>query len=73
MRPHKQLQIILKILRDLGNQVRPVGTSDIVVVAGIDEVVKLFAVVDAVLDKDEAVLPHHHRVGGAVDHQEFAF
>ncbi len=52
---------------------RPVGTSNIVVVAGIDKVVQLLAVVDAVLDEDEAVLPHHHGVGGAVDHQELAF
>ena len=52
---------------------RPVGACDVVAVAGIDEVVELLAVVDAVLDEDEAVLPHHHIVGGAVDHQELAF
>ena len=52
---------------------RPVHAVDVVVVAGIDEIVELLAVVDAVLDEDEAVLPHHHGVGGAVDHQEFAF
>ncbi len=52
---------------------RPVGTRNVVVMAGIDEVIELLAVVDAVLDEDEAVLPHHHGVGGAVDHQELAF
>ncbi len=35
----RQLQIILKVLRDLSNQMRPVGTSNIVAVAGIDEIV----------------------------------
>ena len=52
---------------------RPVHAVDIVVVAGIDEIVELLAVVDAVLDEDETVLPHHDGVGGAMDHQEFAF
>ena len=52
---------------------RPIHAVDVVVVAGIDEIVELLAVVDAVLDEDEAVLPHHHRVGGAVNHQELAF
>ena len=66
--PYNQLQIILKILRNLSNQMRPVGTRNIVVMAGIDEVVQLLAVVDAVLDEDEAVLPHHHGVSGAADH-----
>ena len=51
----------------------PVHAVDVVVVAGIDEIVELLAVVDAVLDEDEAVLSHHHGVGGAVDHQELAF
>ena len=46
---------------------------DVVVVAGIDEVVEQLAVVDAVLHKDKAVLPHHHGIGGAMDHQELAF
>ena len=63
------LKVILKILRNLGNQMRPVHAVDVVVVARIDEVIELLAVVDAVLDEDEAVLPHHHGVGGAVDHQ----
>ena len=35
----RQLQVILKILRNLGNQMRSVGASYIVAVAGIDEVV----------------------------------
>ena len=63
-----QLQIILKILRNLSNQMCSVGTSDIVVVAGIDEIVELLAVMDAVLNEDKAVLPHYHGVGGAVNH-----
>ena len=67
------LKVILKILRNLSNQMRPVHAVDVVVVTGIDKVIELLAIVDAVLDEDEAVLPHHHRVGGAVDHQEFAF
>ena len=67
------LKVILKILRNLGNQMCPVHAIDVVVVAGIYEVIQLLAVVDAVLDEDEAVLPHHHGVGGAVDHQELAF
>ena len=46
----------------------PVHAVDVVVVAGIDEVIQLLAVVDAVLDENEAVLPHHHGVGGAADH-----
>ena len=46
----------------------PVGTSDIVVVAGIDEVVELLAIMDAVFNEDQAVLPHHDGVGGAVNH-----
>ena len=47
-----KLQIILKILRNLGNQVGAVATMYVVVVAGIDEIVELLAVVDAVLYKD---------------------
>ena len=50
-----------------------VRTGDVMVVSRIDEVIELLAVVDAVLDEDEAVLPHHHRISGAVDHQKFAF
>ena len=52
---------------------RPIHAVDVVVVAGIDEIVQLLSVVDAVLDEDEAVLPHHDGIGGAVDHQELAF
>lgn len=33
------LQIILKVLRNLSDQMCPVGTSNIVAVAGIDKVV----------------------------------
>ena len=36
---YNPLQIILKILRNLSNQMRSVGTSNIVAVAGIDEIV----------------------------------
>lgn len=50
-----------------------IHSVDVVVVARIDEVVKQLAVVDAVLHKDQAVLPHHHGIGGAMDHQELAF
>ena len=42
-------------------------------VARIDKIIQLLAVVDAVFDEDEAVLPHYDGVGGAVDHQELAF
>ena len=52
---------------------RPVHAIDVVVVAGKDEIIQLLAIVDAVLDENEAVLPHHDGVGGAMDHQEFAF
>ena len=45
---------------------------DIMVMTRIDEIIQLLAVMDAVLDENEAVLPHHHGVGGAVDHQELA-
>jgi hypothetical protein len=46
---------------------------NVVVVTRIHEVIQQLTVVDAVLDKDEAVLPHHHGVGGTVDHQKLAF
>ena len=52
---------------------RSVGALHVVVVARIDEIIQLLAVVDAIFDKDKAVLPHDDRVGGAVNHQEFAF
>ena len=38
---YNPLQIILEILRDLGNQMCPVHAVDVVVVTGIDEVVFL--------------------------------
>ena len=36
---YNPLQIILEILRNLGNQMRPVHAIDVMVVAGIDEIV----------------------------------
>lgn len=47
---------------------RPVHAVFVAVVARIDETIQLLAVVDAALDEDETVLPHHYEVGGAVNH-----
>ncbi len=67
------LQVVFKVLCDLHNQMGTIHAVNVVVVTRIHEVIQQLTVVDAVLDKDEAVLPHHHGVGGTVDHQKLAF
>ncbi len=70
---HAILQIIFEILRNLGNQVGAVHAIHIVVMTRINEVIQLFSIVDAVFNEHEAVLPHHDRVGSAMNQEQLAF